>query len=190
MNRACDIVIMEKYMSNSEYESRVALAFESKSDIPCPNGYPEHARVIIKHMLLSSTNEVNLYSGQLALSIDSNDDQSNDTEIYGWRDVIRAVGVFLAKQSAKLSIIVDDASLVSSDKHPLIKQYGHLDNFNIKQLPSNKKSNHFMTSDGKAYRFEYDHDRSSAVACANDPEVASRLNKQFQHLFDVAVPIK
>lgn len=186
---------LEPQCTDEEYCKLVDECVTNKSDATIANGKPEHARYLIKSLFDQASNQIKLYTGNLAIEANNG---NGSIPVYGWDILIQSVIDFLSDKKGKLSIVVQK-NLDSGKEHPLIKEIksANLENqVDIRTVSDNSDYNglnsHFLVADNSAYRLEIDEEKIRAIANFNDSKMSSRLNGVFDVLYKNAtiIPIK
>lgn len=154
------------------YEALVAESFRQRSALPFSNENASHARVIMKHILLSADKNVALFSDGLPAEVDVD---GKSVDVYDWPELVEAAESYLNKSSeSKLSIKVRSPFIQATKAS---KKFIELANKFKEQVSiewgKESKLPNFMANDQGALRIELK--AHQAIACAFNPEAANSL---------------
>lgn len=174
------------YINLQTYSAFVERLARERSSELISNGFDEHARVIIKNLLLNANESINIFTSSLR------------NEIYGHKSVIEALKKFLTSSNKRINIVMQDINLKDSDiydntieqlkeKRDFIKICLALSNGNRysiarSSVADSEQVRHFIIMDETGYRFCPDKTSSTAVASFNQPEKATIYLKEFNEL--------
>lgn len=156
------------------------------SDKFIENSMPAHATYLMLKMFQKAVGEVRLFSGSLCMSR-IKEDIPSDEKVYASNKLIKEAISFLQDRSGVLEIVLEKDIDGSLGTHPLITAISAIKNqikgrVVVRKLSSGNAipdKKHFMVMDNKAYRVEYDHDNTKAVANFGDTERASQWAQYF-----------
>lgn len=161
-----------KYAELEAYERIVSRLSDSKSDIVYYNSGKRHAEIVIKNILYSCKNTLNILTG------------STNSLIFEYTESIERI-LF---NGGNISAIVNevDYKFDNSQIYKLTKDYPkNLKLFSI-SIP---QKYHYIVSDNKTYRFEYDIEQYKAEFCFNGPERSAIFNKHFASILSKSTKI-
>lgn len=145
-----------------------------------PNGSIDHASALIENLLSHAESRVRIFTGKL------------NPEVYGRENIVDAISIFLKNPDARIEILTQDG-LDDSVENPFIVVCQNKKNqCAIKNVSESDKllEGHFVVVDDKAYRFESNKNKLSAVACFNNKNIALKLVDAFENMFDRGVENK
>lgn len=162
----------------AEYSARVETARLLSSAEIIYNSSHRHAAVLIENLFLSAKQRVRIVCRELSL------------RSYGRDEVIAAAEVFLAREGAELSVLVEKIELPVDEKgnpgvNPFVDAIRRLpgvvveENGTAVDVPFD-----FLVADEVAWRFEPNHHQSVARASFNEPSMAADLVELFDLMWD------
>lgn len=147
------------------------------------NSMPSHATYLMVKMLHNAAREVRLFSENLCMQ---RAEKSGCKKVYASPRLIDEAISFLKVRGGILNIVLEN-EIDGSDSHPLIEAIDSIKSqikgrVVIRKLSSDvdpQDRRHFMVMDNKAYRIEYDHKNTKALANFGDPDKASQWVNYF-----------
>jgi hypothetical protein len=162
-----------------EYFARVAKAASERNGEPIYNGSLDHARIIAEALFKHAQKSVDVYCGEL------------NARVFGPDRILDEAEQFLASPNHSVRILVENKDVLSK-AHPFIARLNGRSNMEYRHLPSDvakKIGFHAMVVDGDSYRFEADKRKYAAVAAWGDGKGAGNLQRIFNSLWDLGVPV-
>jgi hypothetical protein len=162
-------------MVMSSYRKHVRDLAELRDGTPVFNGSTEHASVIAECMFAKANNCVRILNGKM------------NARVYASEGVREQISLFLADDSHKLQILIEDFSENNLTDHPFFD--GFLDHQNVvvrgllPELAADIKF-HFLVMDDDSYRFERNKEKHEAVAAFGEAKGARNLIGVFEELWD------
>jgi len=167
------------------YRNAVKFLSENSIENEFSNKGPEHAAIVLEHMLKTAKNEIRFFSGSF------NQDVTKDTDFMRELDKFLSSGkkfyLFLEnlplqeERSSALSKVIE-----YSKKYPNNIIYKEIPKDFTTELQSRFQSGnvyHFTVSDDTSYRVEIDKSNYKAICNFNDSNIALKLKKIFDHYF-------
>lgn len=141
------------------------------------NGKAEHAAALFEGMFRTAENEVCIFTRNL------------EPRVFDQPRVAKAAWWYMQNPAAKLNILVQDQSgLATREIVKLARLPRRKGIVQIRLAAGSYRQNdakHFAVMDGRAFRFEFDHENCSAIANFNEPGVASELQTAFLAAFSM-----
>jgi hypothetical protein len=152
---------------------------ENSSNKFIENSMPSHATYLMIKMLHNAAREVRLFSKNLCMSKDKTNASGNE-KVYASQKLIDEAVAFLKDRDGTLNIVLE-SEIDGGTSHPLIAAIDAIKaqikgRVVIRKLSSDvepQDRRHFMVMDNRAYRIEYDHVNTKALANFGDSEKAS-----------------
>lgn len=156
------------------YRKHVRDLAKKREGTPVFNGSTDHAAVIAENMFARANNEVCIFSGKV------------NARVYATNEVREQIGLFLADDTHKLRVIVEDYTESNLTDHPFFDNFLNNENVTVRGLPldiSDTINYHFLVMDTDCYRFEGDKTKHEAVAAFGEPKGAINLKSVFENLW-------
>ena len=143
-----------------------------------PNGTVEHAKVVIENLFEIAQRKINIFSGQLA-------------DVYESDVILENIKKFLEKSNSELKILLQDVEKNSKKlkKNAFVKlceDFSEKCEIQTAAEDDKTRKNHFITVDGKSYRFEPNKKEKRAIACFNDKDFTKKIDGVFKAMFERA----
>lgn len=174
----CDIADLGN--ENDLYDCYVTALADSKSAELISNGQINHAQTIIRNLFSHAHKEVRIFTSSL------------HPDIYRDSRVVEAATTFLAKDDARIKILIQDAESLdkTSSFFNLCSEKGDSCEMRTVIAESDKLiKQHMVVMDADGYRFCADMSKNEAIASFNAPDTAKNLAQQFDVLFTRATPL-
>jgi len=142
------------------------------------NSMQAHATYLMVKLFQNAAQAVRLFSGSMG-------------KVYASPELIKEAIAFLQKSGSSLNIVLEnDIDGGHPDRHPLIAAINSIKEHIkgtviVRKLSDDFKitdRKHFMVMDSKAYRVEYDHDNTKAIANFGDAERATEWVNYFDNV--------
>lgn len=173
-------------ISIDTYRELVNRCADQRLNYPIANGSALHARILISKLFEIAKKNVCLITGTLRVK------DSNNIDIYGYKDVLTTAKRFLSRSDSFLTIIVETGELHQGEENVFLNELKNDDDKQgtirvIKPNPSvlDFPVAHMMVADASVYRVETsadaknEHEAITAIANFGDQSVANDLQEYF-----------
>jgi hypothetical protein len=155
-----------------DYRTHVADLFSTNSEMLVSNSEPAHASVLLEMLLKHSKKSVSIFCRNLR------------SEIYDAEGVVAELIIAALNRKVPIHVVTQETP---EDGHFLavlsfLSTRGDCD-IRLKvcdvDSPAAQAESNFVVVDGKSYRFEKDREHVNALACANGPVLAVKMETKF-----------
>lgn len=168
--------------SDKSYEDILDELASKRVNQRISNGAPQNAIALLTTMFMYASDHIRIYSGHL------------DKSVYCDNKLIEAIRNFLLVSKHSVSILVQ-RPIDQPETHPVLvlaremadcESHGSLVIRNAEGNYSGAGIEHFTVMDGTGFRYEFDHEKKSAVANFNEPKTAGILASTFDTAFELS----
>jgi len=172
----CRCLAVPTTESLDDYRTHVERMFDENSDAVVSNSSTAHAQVVIETLISRAKDTLQFFCECLK------------SEIYDETVIVQKLSEAL-KKGVKVQVLCQN-SPVAKSLNRLISRKSQNNQFELRVCdpgsPGQSAPINFIVMDGKAFRFEGDRNKHTAVACANNSELASTMTAKFKELWQRA----
>ena len=159
---------------SKQYRKGIDAMFMDGSSYPISNSDASHAIILLERIFHYARKTVDVFCGNLRKDVYNNEELLAEIRCALNRDV-------------RIRMLVEH---VPDNQHIRELQNDFPNNLSICLLNADApRPFHFTVSDGKAFRFEQDHEGGAAMGCANFPKIARMMEAKFSDLLQEATPL-